>query len=516
MATTPHTEFAPPHFSGVRAESAIAFEQFLKAGEGNGRFFSSGARLVALDRWTRALYVLTDLSFVCLNATVVLTIRYLSPAVLDEVWARPGVLERFLPLESYGAFVLLYAAVVVLSCTSQNLYRRLDYSKGWDESWRVAKAVLLATLMLAVFIYLSGHKDISRLWVGCTALLNTLTLIGWRKSLRSTLKRRVAHGIGARNALIVGAGKIGQALARHMEMNQQLGYLCKGFLDQNHTGDPRMLGKIEDLAQVARAHFIDDIFVTIPSEREIVKSIAFVARMNRLSVKVLPEFYDGLAWNVPMEHIGDFPVCVLHREPIPTLGLFFKRTMDIVFAALGLVVLAPACVWIALALKRDSEGPVFYRASRVGRKGRRFVCYKFRTMVVGADEQKKELSHLNERRGPFFKISDDPRVTSLGRVLRRYSLDEIPQLWNVLKGDMSLVGPRPHPLDDYQRYRLEHLRRLDVKPGLTGLWQVSARNHPSFERSVYFDNHYIENWNLLLDLRILLKTIPAVLRGEGQ
>ena len=444
-----------------------------------------------------------------------------SPAVLDEVWARPGVLERFLPLESYGAFVLLYAAVVVLSCTSQNLYRRLDYSKGWDESWRVAKAVLLATLMLAVFIYLSGHKDISRFWVGCTALLNTLTLIGWRKSLRSALKRRVAHGIGARNALIVGAGKIGQALARHMEMNQQLGYLCKGFLDQNHTGDPRMLGKIEDLAQVARAHFIDDIFVTIPSEREIVKSIAFVARMNRLSVKVLPEFYDGLAWNVPMEHIGDFPVCVLHREPIPTLGLFFKRTMDIVFAALGLVVLAPVCVWIALAVKRDSEGPVFYRASRVGRKGRRFVCYKFRTMVVGADEQKKELSHLNERRGPFFKISDDPRVTSVGKVLRRYSLDEIPQLWNVLKGEMAFVGPRPERPEFVQwltasipAYELRH----SVRPGLTGWAQVNYPYGASLtgtEQKLAYDLYYVKHLSLSLDLLIVFRTVKIVLWGWG-
>jgi exopolysaccharide biosynthesis polyprenyl glycosylphosphotransferase len=316
--------------------------------------------------------------------------------------------------------------------------------------------------------------------------------------------------------VIVGAGKMGQALAQYLERNKQLGYLIKGFLDQNHNGDLRILGRIEDLARIARAHFIDDVFVTIPSAREVVKNVALIARMNHLSVKVLPEFYDGLGWNVPMERLGDFPVRVLHWEPIPTLGLFFKRTIDVVVATLGLLLAAPLCALIYAAVKLDSPGPVFYRHERVGRKGRQFRCIKFRTMVADADALKERLRHLNEREGPFFKISDDPRVTRVGKFLRQYSLDEIPQLWNVLTGDMSLVGPRPHPVDDYERYSLEHLRRLDVKPGVTGLWQVSARKDPSFEESIRLDSRYIENWNLALDFKILLKTIPAVLRGEGQ
>jgi lipopolysaccharide/colanic/teichoic acid biosynthesis glycosyltransferase len=159
---------------------------------------------------------------------------------------------------------------------------------------------------------------------------------------------------------------------------------------------------------------------------------------------------------------------------------------------------------------------VFYRSQRVGKKGRIFTCYKLRTMVVNADGMKDGLRHRNERQGPFFKISDDPRVTRAGRVFRKYSLDELTQFWNVLKGDMSLVGPRPHPLDDYEQYDLDHLRRLEVRPGITGLWQVTARKDPSFQTSMNLDLEYIESWSFMLDLKILAKTLPAVLNGDGQ
>jgi lipopolysaccharide/colanic/teichoic acid biosynthesis glycosyltransferase len=159
---------------------------------------------------------------------------------------------------------------------------------------------------------------------------------------------------------------------------------------------------------------------------------------------------------------------------------------------------------------------VFYRSRRVGRKAREFTCYKFRTMVADAEARKDDVRHLNERHGPFFKISNDPRLTRFGKFLRRYSLDELPQLWNVLQGQMSLVGPRPHPVDDYRQYTLDCLRRLDVTPGLTGLWQVSARRDPSFERNLALDLEYIETWNLWLDLKILLRTAGVVAKGEGQ
>jgi len=198
------------------------------------------------------------------------------------------------------------------------------------------------------------------------------------------------------------------------------------------------------------------------------------------------------------------------------LGLFLKRIMDVVLSTIVLVLLCPLMLVIVIAIKLESPGRAIYRSRRVGKCGRKFDCYKFRTMVAGSDRLKDNLRRLNQRRGPFFKIADDPRLTRIGGFLRKYSLDELPQLWNVLRGDMSLVGPRPHPVEDCAQYSSEHCRRLGVKPGVTGLWQVLARANPSFETCMVLDLEYMNHWSFLLDCKILLWTIPAVLAGEGQ
>jgi len=193
-----------------------------------------------------------------------------------------------------------------------------------------------------------------------------------------------------------------------------------------------------------------------------------------------------------------------------------KRIIDVLLSAIALLLLWPLLLVIALIVKLESPGPAIYPSLRAGKKGQTFVCHKFRTMVHGADRLKNSLRYFNERQDPFFKIADDPRLTRLGHFLRKYSLDELPQFWNVLKGDMSLVGPRPHPVDDYVRYRCNDHRRLDVKPGITGLWQVIARTNPSFETCMMLDLGYMKQWSLLLDVKILMRTVPAVLAGEGQ
>ena len=203
-------------------------------------------------------------------------------------------------------------------------------------------------------------------------------------------------------------------------------------------------------------------------------------------------------------------------EPVTGMERSLKRIVDVFVSSLALLFLWPLMLVIGIVIKLESHGPAIYRSLRLGKFGREFDCFKFRTMIAGSDGLKENLRRLNQRRGPFFKIADDPRVTRLGRFLRKYSLDELPQLWNVLKGDMSLVGPRPHPVEDCARYSSEDCRRLNVKPGITGLWQVMARSNPSFEICMMLDLAYIEKWSFFLDCRILLKTIPAVLVGDGQ
>lgn len=209
--------------------------------------------------------------------------------------------------------------------------------------------------------------------------------------------------------------------------------------------------------------------------------------------------------------------CGPQPEAIPALAGFIKRCLDLLLASIAILLLWPLMLLIAIAVRLESpRGPVIYPSLRAGKRGAPFNCYKFRTMIPGANELRKAIYHLNQRKGPFFKIADDPRITRLGRFLRKYSFDELPQLWNVLKGDMSLGGPRPHPVEDVAQYGPGHEQRLEVTPGITGLWQVSARTNPSFETCVVLDIGYIRYWSLFLDFMILLRTIPAVLAGEGE
>jgi len=260
---------------------------------------------------------------------------------------------------------------------------------------------------------------------------------------------------------------------------------------------------------------VDEIYFSTPAEKQLVVSVVAEAREIGIDVRVVPDLYDGLAWNAPVEFIGQFPTIPLHQRDFPKGAFVIKRVMDVLLSTLALAVAAPFMALIALMIRLDSDGPVFYRAARIGRKGRTFTCYKFRTMVRNADKLQEELVNQNERDGILFKISNDPRITRVGARLRKYSLDELPQFFNVLIGDMSLVGPRPPLASEVKRYDLAHLRRLDVLPGMTGLWQVEARQDPSFDSYISLDTAYVENWNLTLDLRILARTIGVVLGGTG-
>lgn len=483
------------------AEDRLTLRQLFPLAEESGKQ-SAQPKFVA-GRGARIASVVLDLALVCLSAGIVFSIRFL-----------PGLPGDF-PFKHYLAFLGFYSVLIVLFCRNVDLYQTVPARSALDESVRVFKAVLLASVLLTAFIYLSGTKTVSRLVVGLSGVLATAMLVSWRLLRRQIIQRSVANGMAVRNVLILGTGSIGQALAQFLDRNSGLGYVVKGFLDPNPDGIPRVLGRPGNFVQVAQAQFVDEIFITTSLDTQLVKQVALEARQMRINVKVVPELFDGLGWHAPLQHLGGFPVMELHREPIPEMDLLIKRAMDTTLSALVLVLGAPVLAAIALAIKLDSPGAILYRSIRVGKKGRRFTCYKFRTMVANADELKESLRSKNERNGPFFKIANDPRTTRLGKLLRKYSVDELPQLWNVLRGEMSLVGPRPHPVDDFERYDLDHFRRLDVKPGITGLWQVKARRDPSFETNLALDLEYIESWSLWVDAKILLKTIPAVMRAEG-
>jgi exopolysaccharide biosynthesis polyprenyl glycosylphosphotransferase len=417
---------------------------------------------------------------------------------------------------AYPAYLGLYAALIVLACTSMRLYHTPREISSWRESLTVARAVSLATALLVVFIFVSGNKLISRQVIISAGILNIFLLASWRHLKRQYILARTLRGVGLSHALIIGAGNNGQVFADWLEQNQQLGFSVCGFLDTHKNGNPRVLGTIPDLRKVVLEKFVDHLFLPLPAESGLVKDIWVQARQLRLNLTLIPELYDGIMWRAPVRSMAGVPVIELHGQPIPAVGLAVKRAMDVALSLAGLALSAPILALAAIWIRVDSPGSVIYSAPRMGQKGKAFRCHKLRTMQMNADSVKEKLREQNERDGPFFKMQNDPRITVAGHWLRKYSIDELPQLVNVLLGEMSLVGPRPHPLDDYKRYTIEHLRRLDVKPGITGLWQVSARRDPCFEKNMKLDLQYIENWSLAMDLKVLIKTIPSVLRAEGR
>jgi len=419
----------------------------------------------------------------------------------------------------FMTYILWFGLCQVFFMRTYGLYRPIQQMSGLHELRMTVHATIVAGLTLCGTLYLSSGAFISRLDIAFTLALTFLFLALRRMVRRHMMYKRFRAGIETRNVLIVGAGRVAHALRNHLTSLDHLGFRFKGFVaiteEESESGDADIIGDFRNCLTLARTLFVDEIFLSVPAEKKLVLGLVQEARMAGIDVRVVPDLYDGLAWNAPVEYVGQFPTIPLHRRDFPIGAYLVKRALDLTLAAVGLVVLSPILLLIAIWLKIDSPGPVFYRAKRIGRKGRTFDCYKFRTMVTNADKLKADLEHMNERKGILFKIANDPRITRCGVKLRKYSLDELPQLYNVVRGDMSLVGPRPPIASEVEQYELSHLKRLDVLPGLTGLWQVEARQDPSFDSYISLDTAYVENWSLGLDLKILVRTVGVVITGTG-
>ncbi len=415
----------------------------------------------------------------------------------------------FLDLLVLLAFCFLPSEIFILFAFSEGLYKTVG-APAVDEIPVLARSSFFAMALVLV----AAWNDMQPL-AAFAALATSLTgLVLWREARRRVWNKRFRKA-EPRNVLIVGAGQTGRAIARALQEDPLRGSTVVGFLDDNTPLSPQVLGRIGDLDWLARAQFIDEVILAVPGEPALVRETAEVAFRNHLDIRFVPDLPPGAWPDAGIERIGGIPVIPLHRESLPSETLFLKRVMDVAGSLFGLLLIGPLIGLLALLTRLDSPGPVFYSAERTGTKGRPFRCYKFRSMIAGADQMQETLRDRNQREGPIFKLADDPRITRFGRFLRRYSLDELPQLWNVLLGEMSLVGPRPHPVDQVNRYELHHYRRLDMKPGMTGLWQISARHSPSFDLNMHLDLTYIENWTLVLDLHILLSTVPVLFAPKG-
>ena len=425
--------------------------------------------------------------------------------------------SRFLPPHPgwLGSSLFLsavqYGILFTLLGYSERLYQLATIQSAKNERMLLGKCVIWSALMAG---FLSGKAGSLRITLVAVFAILTYFLLLVRRAGRRWFGARRGETRDVKNVLIVGAGALGHKLADYLERSPLEKRTVLGFLDEHGQVGGKIRGKVRDIPFLAQTEFVDEIILAGIQRGTALKAI-WEARRCGAAIKLVPDLLGIEPGLSVLEQSGDIPLLTLRQERIPPFGLALKRTLDIMGSAVALILAGPLLGAIAVAIRLDSSGPILYMAPRVGFKGRRFACYKFRTMVADADKKKLEFLRRNERQGAFFKIQNDPRITHVGRFLRRYSLDELPQLWNVFRGGMSLVGPRPHPLDDFARYRTQDMKRLQVIPGLTGLWQVTARQDPSFEHSMTLDREYIEHWSLAGDFRILFKTVAAVLQGSG-
>ena len=408
----------------------------------------------------------------------------------------------------------VYALLTVLCFHWQHLYRRFQMRTNGALVLSVAKACTMASILLIAILYFA-HSDSPMVSRGVIAGLFAVGIVEG-SCLRLLRRRLLVDNVEAgqgRNILIVGAHSSGRGFADYLRGHKHFGYRVVGFLD-SHRG-AGIVGDIADVRSIVLSSFVDEVVISNPASAEMVNYLASELVGLDTGLSVLPETYGSLGFNAEMEMVGIVPRVVLRFTRQDAVSSLTKRAIDILASSLLLTLLSPALLMIAIAIRLDSRGSILYYASRVGKKGRVFRCYKFRTMVSDAERIRETLDHLNERQGILFKIKNDPRITRVGRMLRKYSLDELPQLFNVLWGDMSLVGPRPALPSEVEKYSPEHVRRMMVLPGITGLWQVKARTNPSFDTYIDLDLQYVERWSVWLDLQILARTVAVVVAGTG-
>lgn len=426
--------------------------------------------------------------------------------------------QNLLGFKAYFPVFGFWGIAIIFLLNNSQLYhtdRSLTLSQ---EFLKVVKCVLVSAILSALFIFFIKIDVFSRtVFVEITFLLG-LTLSFWRGLKRIYVRYLIRKGYSNYNVLIVGAGKVGIALCEEIKDNSYFGLKIIGFLDDDKEGKVYnfdILGKIKDLETVAKKYFIDEIYVTIPSARKVASEIVEKGVKLGKSVRVVVEHFDLPYRQVNLNYIGLIPLIAYFEKGLHGSEQIIKRLFDFVITSVILILLSPLFLIIAYLIKREGSGPVFYISKRSGKYGKIFNFYKFRSMIDGAEMHKKDLLHKSEVKGPIFKIKKDPRITNFGKFMRKYSLDELPQLFNVLKGDMSLVGPRPFPVDESQKLENRHMPRLNIKPGITGLAQIKGRSDLPFHQWAKWDLWYYNHWSFGLDLKIIWWTIPAVLKGKG-
>ena len=451
---------------------------------------------------------------------------------LPVTWAlRQGLLRTVLPglfplplhpLDEYLLLLFFILPIWGLLLSAAGFYRSHRTLPLGEEIWAAGKVAFGGTTILVLLIFGLRLDFVSRWFLVLFGVLNFLFLTAEKIALRQLSRWVRSRGFNFRTALIVGTGPKAAQFADFLEAHPHWGFRVVGYLDDDNGGEIGLagrwpcLGTITNMEAVLGAEVIDEvIFVIEKGKLAEYEDALLVAERHGVRAHVSLDIFPHVLARPVLEELDGIPLLSFTTTPSNPAELAAKRTIDLVLALVLFVVTLPLQILAALAILLLSGRPVFFRQVRCGLNGRHFTLLKFRTMESGAEDRLAEISHLNEMTGPVFKARRDPRLTAAGKLLRRLSIDELPQLWNVIVGDMSLVGPRPPLPDEVSRYEPWQRRRLSMKPGLTCLWQVSGRSELDFDRWMALDLKYIDTWSPLLDLKILLKTVPAVLSGRG-
>ena len=401
------------------------------------------------------------------------------------------------------------------------VYEKLDIGNPRVILRDAARQCSYGVLCLVVFEYVF-RLDLSRFFLVLFSVYAWVLLLLFRLMagrVVGVIRREFA---APHFVMVVGTGPRAVHLAKGLEQSSEYGVRLRGFLSEGPVAPPEIQLRasykvlpIADLQSILRQHVVDEVIFAVGSESLAeLEEVFLMCDEEGVRTRVAVDFFPHVNSTVSLERFGETPLLTFSAAPYDEIRLLLKRMTDVAIAAAGLLVLAPWMAAIAILIRLTSPGPVIFRQVRCGLNGRLFLFYKFRSMVENAEELKKDLEHLNVRETAF-KIPRDPRLTAIGRFLRKFSIDEWPQLWNVLRGDMSLVGPRPAVPGEVEQYKRWQRRRLRMRPGLTCLWAISGRDNVDFETWMKLDMQYIDNWSLALDWKILLRTIPRVLTGRG-
>ena len=432
----------------------------------------------------------------------------------------PAALWRELGIDiRLAAFLFAITWVIVL--WTRGLYRLRARWRLGTEAIDIGRATLIVVAITLSALFLIKQEDVSRLFLALLFVAQPLVTLAGRGLLRLGFAWARRRGYDARFMLVAGTGRLAQDFADRVERHPAMGMQIIGHLSvpdeaENVVSRP-ILGSLNDIEDILHTRIVDEVAVCLPpTSAKLLEPIAGLAAGEGKTVRIPVDPIEEILPSHYQEEFEGFVVRSLVHDGQREVGLAVKRVLDIVCSAAGLLLLSPVLLVAALLIRLRDGSPILFRQTRVGLHGRPFTMFKFRTMIPGAEERLDEVRHLNERDGVTFKATNDPRITSNGRWLRKTSIDELPQLWNVLTGSMSLVGPRPPLPHEVGEYDVWHRRRLSMKPGITGLWQIEARHEPDFDRWVEHDLLYIDGWSIWLDLKILARTLPALMAHEGR